>query len=308
MRTKNLLKLALTMVAMLTITGAMAQISADYQQVTVEVLGTTNISYVTSGKAMPFYEQPDSYYHPDYSADGSLTPGFTWTWTISGAATKQGESANYVEILIPTGLTAETDYTLSVNVTAPSTHGGCSGTAVTTTVRGVPAPEMGAVNYPYFNTTLGLSDGETYSVCGDMAAADVNVQLTGYPRFELKWTLTRVQIDEEGNNVGVVSTIVDNSTGQALTGTNSLTRVTNTNYLLHNYAHVMLDDGGSPAVPYRTKYVYTLGGISDLISRKSDYLGTKTWYADTNQVYTIIVNPTPKTGPIFHIPNNWGAL
>jgi len=164
---------------------------------------------------------------------------------------------------------------------------------------------MGTVDYPYFNTTLGIADGATYTQCGNMAAVDVNVQLTGYPNFQLKWTLTRIQIDADGNDVGVAASIVDNSTGQTLGAANSLTRVTDQNYVLHNYAHTMIVVGLNPV---RTKYVYTLGGITDNVSRKSDFLTGVTWYEDVNQVYTIILNPAPVTGPIYHIPNDFGNL
>jgi len=139
-----------------------------------------------------------------------------------------------------------------------------------------------------------------------MAAADVTVNLTGYPNFQLKWTLTQIQIDADGNDVGVAASIVDNSTGQILGAGNSLTRVVDQDYVLHNYAHEMIVVGTDPV---RTKYVYTLGGITDNVSRKSDYLAAgTTWYDDVNEVYTIILNPAPSTGPIYHIPNNYGNL
>ena len=300
------MKLALVSVAMLMFAGAWAQNPpAAYEDITTDALAPS-ISYVTTGKTMPFYVMPDLYYHPNYVAAGTLTAGFTWTWSITGAATLQNQANNYVEVVVPGGLLVETDYTIDVFETAAATHGGCpDATPTTATVRGVPAPAMGAVNYPYFNTTLAIADGGTYSVCGNMAAADVTVQLSGYPNFQLKWTLTQVQIDAAGVDVGLPTTIVDNSAGQTLGAGNSLTRVTDQNYILHNYAHTMLVP---VADPVRTKYVYTLGGITDLISRKSDFLAATGWYANVDQVYTIIINPAPQTGPIYHIPNDYGAL
>ena len=52
--------------------------------------------------------------------------------------------------------------------------------------------------------------------------------------------------------------------------------------------------------------------ITDRISRKSDYLVNPTgantgWrpYDTTTETIVITVNPTPVTGPIYTIPNNW---
>lgn len=316
MKKSNFLKIALTLVMAFVITGAFAQIanSGSYE----DEAGATpaGISYMTEGTTMPFYVVPDDIYHPGYdpATDDLTADGFTWTWAPATGETwvwnteltlTQAANDNYVEIAAA-AVTGETDYIVNVKEQLPASFGGCADpTGTDMTIRVVDAPEMGTVNYPYFNTTLGIADAATYTVCGNMAAADVTVQLTGYPKFQLKWTLTQIQIDDAGNDVGVANTIVDNSAGQTLGAASSLTRVTDTDYVLHNYAHTMLVP---VADPVRTKYVYTLGGITDNVSRKSDFLTATTWYANTNQTYTIIVNPAPVTGPIYHIPNTQGNI
>ncbi|PLX10297.1 MAG: hypothetical protein C0597_17005 [Marinilabiliales bacterium] len=61
-----------------------------------------------------------------------------------------------------------------------------------------------------------------------------------------------------------------------------------------------------------TVYTYTILGVNDRISRKSDYLTNSgalptgwSLYDTTAETIAITVNPAPVTGPIYHIGNMW---
>lgn len=320
MRTKNLLKLALMMVAVFMFAGANAQdvpTSAGSVHDLNLVYGTPlNRDTVTIGYQAKYIAQPDTYYHPNYTAGNAwaLTANFTWVWTFFASdgttpatvttdyVTAAGDQDNALLVTWP----QVGNYVVKVAEKAPLAWGGCEdATPSTIAVAVVAAPVR--VSFPYFNTTLSMTSGDTYYFCGDQAATSITISLTGYPQFGVEWTLTQQEIDE--SDVDVVGSPVtplivnySDATGIQRLGTNDFsTRVTAQSYELENRALTMLANK-------RTKYTYEIKGINDLYSRKSDYLAATTYFPTVaaDQTYTIIVNPTPSTGPIFHVPNNWG--
>lgn len=290
MKKQNLLKLALVTVAMLLFVGANAQNPADFDDAALD----GDISYVTVGKTMPFYVVPDNNYHPTWTPfSNNLTSGFTWTWTSTAFGTDltlATQTDNYVTI------TANNigSYLVNVKEAAPAAWGGCedpTGTDITINV--VAAPTIGG--FPYF-TGLGASP---YLVCAPFTA-NPNIQITGFPNFEVIVSLSSQEIDFSGTLQGSATLILDEE-AVVVGGGNSLTSGTGT-YIFD--ADRVLDILGGHQ---RTQYVYTVHGVTDLVSRKSDYLSTQTLYG-AGTTYTIIVNPAPTTGPIFHIPNDFGNL
>ena len=291
-----MMKLATTMVAVFfALNGLFAQDPADFVDA-----GATE-SYITIGKTMPFFVVPDPFYHPAWTPISfDLTTGFTWSWNIPAGLTLASQSDNYVTI---TADAVGGPYTVNVREQAPVALGGCADpTGTDILIRVVEAPELGS--FPYFNVTLGIADGETYQQCGPMTGINPNVSLTGFPNFQVRFNLVQQEIDGLGADVGAPVILVDATVEAnwfAGGSGNSLTRGTET---------VVFDPARdlSLIAGQRTKYTYTITGITDNISRKSDYLGAKEWYDATAQVYTIIVNPAPSTGPIFHIPNTFGNI
>ena len=291
---KNFLKLAMTFMAAFMFTAAMGQDPADFANAADEA----NISYVTINKTMPFYAVPDGFYHPSWDAfSDNLTAGFTWNWTSDAFGTEltlASQTDNYVEI------TANTlgDYPVNVKEQAPGAFGGCEdpdGTDVT--IRVVAAPEI--ESFPYF-TSIGLDDGETYQQCGPLNDISPSIEVTGFPNFQVRVSLVQQEIDGVGGDVNPANQILDQVEVVAGSG-NSLTRGTET--IVFDGPRDLTLIGGTQ----RTKYTYTIEGITDNVSRKSDYLSATTWYGGA-QTFTIIVNPAPDTGPIFHIPNSYGEL
>ncbi len=292
----------LLMVTLFTIGGAFAQDPTDFGNAADDA----NISYITVGKRMPFYVQPDSYYHPGFQpVSDELTPGFVWNWGPGSAATwvwgdqltLASQTDNYVEI---TAGNTTGDFVLNVKEQAPAEFGGCEdpdGTDIT--IRVVEAPEIHA--FPSFLSEFGISDGETHQQCGDIEGFDASIELSGFPNFQVRWELERQEIDEDGNPVGSPVTV---DSGETAGGPGpGYTRLSNQTFDFDSERDLVVVDNK------RTRYTYTITGITDLISRRSDYLEAETtWYDADPVTFAIIVNPTPQTGPIFHIPEGYGEL
>lgn len=290
------------MVSLFTIGGALAQDALDFGNAADDA----NISYITAGKTMPFYVQPDSYYHPDFEpVSDNITPGFTWNWGPGSAATwvwgneltLAEQNLNYVEI---TAGNTTGDFVLNVKEQAPAEFGGCEdpdGTDIT--IRVVEAPEIHS--FPSFLSEFGIGDGETYQQCGDIEGFDASIELSGFPNFQVRWELERQEIDEDGNPVGLPVNVDGGET--VVGGGNSFIRQENGTFVFDTNRNLEVFDNK------RTMYTYTITGITDLVSRRSDYLSAETtWYDDDPVTFAIIVNPAPQTGPIFHIPEGYGEL
>jgi hypothetical protein len=297
---KNFLKLAMTIVASLIFSSAIGQVqNPDYGLVSTD----GNVSRITVGKTMPFYVQPDATYHPNYNEGNgwALTPDFSWTWTspefleATPGITSGGVLNNYVEI------TANTvgDYAVTVRERAPAAWGGCEdGTGQTMTISVVPAPLINSYSATIVDDAVSFVGG-IFQQCGPITDFRTSVNLTGFSKFQVKWSLTQRELDVNGNPVGL-DNVLENEAIE-LVGADNLT-ITTESYVIDTGRNLTLIDGNK-----RTRYTFEILEITDYVSRRSDYLGGATWYG-ASQTFTVIVNPAPATGPIFHIPNTHNAL
>lgn len=322
--------LATLAVAMFFMAGAMAQVVIPgWEDGTAGGPGnyvstaTEATTAVTVGKTIPLYAEPDGYYHPSYNPiDGTgLTAGFTWTWTPSGAQiTLAGGVGNYIEV---TGVTVGGPYTVSVYESSALCDDG--------------TPEeidISVLATPSFSITAPANP--TYAYCaGDPllpAAVTATIAANGASNYRLIWDLeiytmsgAPMAADEwfdsdKTTSLGAAQDWAilwedDNPDAVAASGDYDITTVA----------------GGFTTIGSKsTVYVYTLRGINDVVSRRGDFLtiddGTQGvlnpvntaadddfMYYDvagvnplaTTDVLTVIVHPTPVTGPIFHISNTW---
>jgi hypothetical protein len=199
MRTKNLLKLALTMVAMLTITGAWAQ--GENQGSTTWTAQTTLNDYVQEGtggtnlvtvnKFMPFWVWPSAAYNPDFNfadvtayatgaaisaeVNSSFTyyfysdAGYSTALTVTTDYETQSQSKNYVEVQFVGTPAANTLYDVTryigVTETPPAAGITCEGTEVNATVRVIDQPMM---RFPAasLSTVMGLTNVAHYGCSG----------------------------------------------------------------------------------------------------------------------------------------------
>ena len=309
MKKSTFLKVALVAVAMFMFTGANAQNppALPYDVYDANVLAPTNVDYVTlrtgGTTTMGYYALPDPVYH----AAGSITALFVWNWTIAPVMTitKPG-AANYVEI----AYTATGNYVVNVTEQAPAAYGGCVDLTPTVMNVTVIAPPAAVITTP-----------DPAQACGNQAAAAVAMTFTeavpaalaGYA-FSITEEVDR--IDDMGAliaNVSTNTTFVTYTTAAKLNTTNDLTGAASPYGFTFNTSALDVHVSGN-----RTRYTYTLRkatdapgaaahGLISAISEKSDYIAATvlTYPFVGKSTYVAIVNPTPVTGPIYHIPNTY---
>jgi hypothetical protein len=296
--------------AMLMANGIFAQIPAVFDPISGDQAAA--IDSVTIGSTTPYYVEPDAYYHPNYAGTGALTAGFVWNWASAPAGPTLNVTNNYVEVTWPaTGL-----FNITVNEEAPAAYGGCTSADTNMWVRVIAEPTV-----TYTADNPGTIIGADVEVCeGDGRLTDVvQAALAGVNSYQLEWTLqiTTLQADHSTiNNYWDIDKNVLGAAGYAVerdgaAGTQDAS-ITTTTYNLAKPTDGLFTaivDGGNKAA---TVYTYTINGVNDKISRKSDYLSNTTaaadswsWYDTTAETITITVNPAPETGPIYHIPNDW---
>ena len=147
------------------------------------------VTYVTVGKTIPLYAEPDAYYHPSYDpiTGTGLTAGFVWNWSsVSAPAniTLGGGADNYIEV---TGVTAGGPYV--VNVAEESSWGCADATPQTININVVTEPAMA---FDAASVTSEDCEGGTFP-----AAIGVDVS-GGYMNFRLTWTLEIKTLDSGG--------------------------------------------------------------------------------------------------------------
>ncbi len=294
MKKQNLLKLAFTMLAMVVMTGVMAQtypakIETNYQEATVNTLQTT-------GYGLTLYVAPDPVFSPGYNGTGTagINPTSSWIWTVGGTALA-ATANNYVEIAkedLP-----DVGSNLVVNVMESITGISCDGSERTHTITVVGAPTANISATPTGDWDA-LTAGEEWQTCTDGLTENISIAFTetgvAAGTYAYKLDVTTINYDENGD-AGVASTV---SSGPAIDGT--LVTSPENRPIAFN-----LGTGAS-----RTQYTINLqlGSIGSAISRVSQFRAGVTPYVYSDPVNTTLtfwVNKPPVTGPIYHIPNDY---
>ncbi len=188
MKKMNILKITLTLVLALAISGAFAQ-SSDVPGTAAQYDETVTITYMMEGTTVPLFAEPDGYFHPSYDPDvaNSLNAaGFTWAWTEGTGTlgiTQIDPTDNYVTVSAVVGDAGS--YTVNVIESAPAAWGGCNdGTGIDLTVNVVAQPDA--------TLTENGTGGPTYNLCeGDAnlpTAVTANIT-DGWQNYRLVWTL-----------------------------------------------------------------------------------------------------------------------
>lgn len=305
-------KLALSLVAVLMVTGVMAQSypPTPYVQYDANLTSPTTIDYVTlrtgGSTVMGYYALPDPIYHPNYTSAGTLTAGFVWNWTVTPSMiVSKPSSANYATI----NFTATGNYVVNVAEQSPVSYGGCAD--LTPTVMNVTVINPPSAGFTTADILTGL--------CGNTAAQSLSISIVENVPDDLAafgFTIKEVveNIDLTGSPTATVSTnntYVDfKLASKVKSGTAGFTTSTPNFTYTFNSSALDVKNG------LRTRYTYTLlkasdatastDGIISAISQKSDYIaGTQLSYVYTDNTVVFIVNPTPSTGPIYAIPNSF---
>lgn len=311
MKTINLLKAAMLCIATLCAAGAMAQTPTQILGVYENV---DEIIYQTTDKKLRLYVAPDPLYSPGYDAtDNSGINGQSeWRWEKAGWTGTSNEikpwtNENWLEMPVTESLT--------IHVKERFGTAGCESSAATT-------KQIIAVGKPYgsvgnLTMTGWTPDGtNTWFICNAANSIEVKIPISitenSAPDAAKVYGITYTTELFECDNSGVWTSKGNQSTlsadakdlGLVLTGGElSLT------------LNMLLASGNTPV---RTKYevTFTDNSLQSKISQLSDYrehvagggTGTPTSYSPysfTGGTYTFILNPLPKTGPIYHIPNNF---
>jgi len=330
MKKSTFLKLAFSFIAMLMFAGVFAQNPpSPYVSYDANLTVPTNIEYVTlksvGSTVLGYYALPDPLYHPNYVASGTLTAGFVWDWTVpAGVAAAKPAGANYVQL---------TYSTLGAKAITVAEHSpvGCVDATPTLMNAMVIAPPTAAATINPGVLWSEITANQSYQICAAQLAQQVTVtfneavpdNLAGYS-FAIAYKVETINGADAVTSTVTANAIIEDftpvtgdrlKTGQVgtlpaaafATATPAFTFTFNTPALaIENF-------GGNPA---RTKYTYTLvrtgaigsTGFTSAISEKSDYIaGVTEYYPFTvgQDVVSFIVNPTPSTGPIYHVPNNY---
>jgi hypothetical protein len=324
MKKSNFLKITFTLVMAFVITGAFAQIPADYTETQL----TEATSYQTVSKNFTLYVLPDPIYSPTYTVDGTINADAEWTWNLGGLTgvapwtdNAVAIANNYVEISSP----AEGTYT--VNAKEGNSATGCDdGTGIDLTVEVIKAPTaviagtVANVNYtwngagPYEACVPTTTGAEAISVT-ITEDADLPVNLRAYA-FSVAEVVDNVTAADFTVTDGAVSnqTFDYDRSGKLSTATvglpagHTFTSVLANDYSTYSFATAALVvENNKP-----TRYTYTLAAASDgttgivsAISQKSDYGGAVIEHGFGATTVTYVVLPAPVTGPIYHIANDY---
>ena len=185
----------------------------------------------------------------------------------------------------------------------------CTGGIITQTVNIVAAP----------TATITTADILTPADCGAYAAQGINIAIVeNVPDANAAYAFNVEEfietIDGAGVQIAPISTtsnFVEFTIGaKAQVGVTAGMTGATPNFDYDFNSSVLTLQGG-----IRTRYTYTLreaagagvgsDGIISAISHKSDYIDGLSVNGFTDAVVVFIVNPTPITGPIYHIPNNF---
>jgi hypothetical protein len=269
---------------------------------------SVGVTYVTEGKTIPLYAEPDAYYHPSYDpATGTgLTVGFTWNWSSADEPVNisfGGAADNYLEV---TGVNAGS-YTVNVQEVAP--WGGCSDVGQNITINVVTEPAM---TFAAGSVTTEDCEGGTFPAAIQTAISG------GYQFFRITWsleikTLTPLGADDDWYDTDKTTVLAPGGLAEEYTQAVPEAVAASGNHDITSIA------GGFTVINAQTTvYTYTLNGLNDVASRWGDFLTLAAgagvngaapddfmYYDTVAESVVITVHPTPTTGPIFHIDGTW---
>jgi hypothetical protein len=297
---------------LLAITASVLIANTTFAQILTDYEDLAESSYQTAGTTARLYVEPDGVYSPTYdpATNGNINANARWTWTFAGlTATAPVVSGNAVaQNFVEFTNVAVGSYT--VTVAESNTFAPClDGSPESQVIEVIAAP------------TAAITTADPGEACGTQPAMTVNVTFTeavpvalaGYAfavnelveNIDIAGTTTATLTDNDG--------FIDYPTTGKINTSNDLTGAASP------YGFAFTTSALAVQNNLRTKYTYTLikasdaplaepNGVISAISQKSDYPNhaTPNTYAfNANNQIVIIVNPTPVTGPIYHIPNDF---
>ena len=312
MKKQNLLKLAFTMMAMVIITGAMAQLTTPGEithtgdPATYETATTT--TYQTVGVSLRLYVEPDVVYSPSYTGTGVAGAGLNtnslWRWVSGPAYTvgvpadevKAAANQNWVDIASPVA-GATTYWVLESNSLIT-----CPGTATSHVVYGVTAPTADIAGQG--NSWDAITAGTNFRRCASGAdigdVITVSITETGAPALAELYTYG-ISVEQQALDASLVPTGGIND----VTGTYGVAAAPGSLVAAANHIIPALPLLGA-STPTQYRFTLTANSIFSNISIRSQLragIAVPTGYTGAATTITYNLLPVPTTGPIFHIPN-----
>ncbi|MCG8411421.1 MAG: hypothetical protein MI739_09070 [Bacteroidales bacterium] len=325
MKNVNLLKVLATLTLVLLISGAYAQTpdqtpalakapdlvrEPTHYEYKGELSKTGGEHKVTVGKKIPFYVEPDAYFNPEYKVgDGWLiNSSFEWSFSDpenSDLTMPEGANPSIEVPALPNEYTPTENmkdilfnevgtYKLGVREVSAT---GCQGDWQTQDIEVINAPSCSFGN-----------EDDVDNNCGDLAATDVkfDIAINGATNYKVDWT---INVDNLSADKVTILDKLDGSDGTF----DDLDEETVDADFPASGNDLVLTNQAFPVVNGKvTRYTFTLTGINDEVSRRSDYVaGGRKWPvlatawenhpAAADDKFVIIVLPAPATGPIYHL-------
>lgn len=307
MKARNLLKVLFTMTAVFAFTATFAQ-NPPYDEMTATQDDGPDMVTVSDNveKYVPYFVEPDATinsFSGDYDETNSDLEGqgivTTFTWSYTGGHNFQyqpdnnNDEAPYVEV----SFTETGSFELSVEETAPG--GGCTGDPVTLNIEVVDEPSFEVTDE---TDAIEMCDNEAYPI--ELASIAGNGVSGGDLQFQVDSVVENIDADGNTIDAGGGNPITDETVYHSISEDGN---VGGTN--VEVFTHDLTARNGEI-----TRYTFTFNGISDHISRKTDYLANQsandenfTYYSHTSAENTLvyIVYPTPETGDIRYVPESF---
>lgn len=247
--------------------------------------------YVTVNKAMPYYVTPDAYFNPNYIAPGwSVTSSFLWSFSVNPAVFNFSSTT-----AINPDITIGTVGNYTLNVVETSVDGCADATPTQLAVHVIAVPSFDFGGRPDITQcgAIAVAQDVLFDIANNGADA-----VDGTGDYLVDWTY-----------------VVENMLADKVTPDGApITNTTNTDvsFTTSGAGKVLVNQTFPIQNNKVTRYTFTLTGINEAVSRRSDYIaplgrslvGAFTNYAPgADNTYVVMVLPAPTTGPIYHVPN-----
>lgn len=283
--------------------GVNAQILTDYEEATVGVIDSVTVNSTTR-----LYVYPDPVFSPTYNAVSNTNLGTDqrWSWDIGAANVKPNANENWLEY------TWGSTGTQTITVVETNNSITCVGSNTTIDVEVIDAP---TVVFTVADATPVFGSSATHSYCEgtarlgtDYPQATFTTEVSGTPSFQIDYDIA-IDTSDDGGTTWTNIAALD----QDYTGASGLQESSNTNtHNLQRPAGGFVAIANGDGIKKPTRYTYSINGVNDRISRKSNYLTNSTkvatawsWYDTGGKTLSVFVYPTPVTGPIYKISNLW---
>ena len=311
MKKSTLLKSALTVIAALTIGSANAQWGGS-----TAYSNTDEVIYQTVNLGMTLYVLPDATYSPSYATDGSMSNLSQWRW-VSGAAWATGDEVkdwttgeNFVALNAAAINAIAAGDSLVYRVKERFNVAGLceSSTESTKTITVVGEPSITAFAGTNASTSWTVAEANKYTYCGEGLTETLSLTFAEVGALEaMKLYDYGVSVEKawfDGNMTPLGTADVTATLGRVADPTVAANFTAGTT---HSVAAMNMEVVSTKKQITRYTFTLTANSLTSKTSRISHFRAgvADAAYAVPATTITYTLYPTPTTGPIYHIANNF---